>query len=140
MHETTTSATAMHDTTTAAMHDVKLSSAFCATAAAIGSLSQARATAMADAKSSTSKAMKMFEQEASKVQALKADAPADLAPAIDAVVALLTLEAKAEEMTKADGTGAETEMSELNQMKAADDAAVKALVDATKAGCNVDLA
>ena len=136
----TTTVAAMHDTTTVAMHDVKLSAAFCASATAIGSLSQARATAMADAKASTTNAMKMFEDIASKVLALKVAAPAELVAAIDAVAAQLTLEAKAEEMTKADGTGAATEMSQLTQMKAADDAAAKTLIDATKAGCNVDLA
>ncbi len=40
----------------------------------------------------------------------------------------------------AGGTGAETEMGQLGKNTAADEVATMALVDATKTGCNVDLA
>ena len=111
-------------------------SAFCADVKALGSLSKSVADAMA---MSPSESMKDFEALATKVTALKANAPADLTAAIDTVAARFTLEAKAEEMMVTDPNGATEETQMLADHKAADDAAAAKLVAAAKSNCKVDL-
>ena len=133
-------ATAATTTSAAAMADKKLSAAYCTTATAIGSITKARTAAMDDGKAmGADKGMKMFEDLQGKVTSLAAAAPADLKADIATIAGHVALEATAEGKMKADGTGGETEMKMMDDHKAVDDAATKHVIDATKAGCNVDL-
>jgi hypothetical protein len=130
----------MADKATVAMADEKLSAAYCAQAKVIGSISKARANAMADTKSmGPAGGMKMFTDVESKVTALAALAPDGLQADIGTLAAHLGLEAMAEGKKKADGTGAETEMMQMDAQKTADDTAAKHVIDATTSGCGVDL-
>ena len=109
--------------------------AFCTNVKALGSLSKGVSDAMA---MSPSESMKDFEALAGKVTALKANAPADVAAAVDTVAARFKLEAKAEEMMAKDPKGATEETKMLADHKADDDAAAAKLVAAAKSSCNVD--
>ena len=113
------------------------SPAFCASAKALGSLTKGTGDAMA---MSPADSMKDFEALSTKIAALKTGAPADLAAAIDTVVARLTLEAKAEGMMAADPNSASNETKMLADHKADDDAATAKLVAGVKSACSVDIA
>ena len=109
--------------------------AFCGNATALGSLTKGNADAMA---MSPAESAKDFKALAARVMTLKADAPATIRPAIDTVVARLGVEEM--EMThKAAGTDVSTEMTQLQQQKATDDAAVTALIAEVRTSCGVDI-
>jgi hypothetical protein len=139
---TTKAGTAMTEPamTEPAMTDGALSVAYCTQAKAIGSITKARTDAMADTKSmGAAGGMKMFQDVQAKVTALAALAPDGLRADVTTLAAHLGLEAMAEGHKKADGTGAEAEMKQIDSQKAADDAAAGHVITATKTGCQVDL-
>lgn len=117
-------------------HSSSASSAkFCADARVLGSLGKGTQDAMAMSHAESSKD---FTALATKVTALKANAPGNLAAAVTTVAARFTLEAKSEEMmTNANAASEETQM--LADHKTGDDAAFSQLTTGVKSRCNIDI-